>query len=149
MPATKKKQQKEKQFDPAEIAAANDPVDIEAKAEPTTAPKRAAPAVNQVREITITVPVGERGLYVKDGFAVRSLDVSLTRKQAAAAKMGACVVSDAGGRAPGGPRPGHHPEGGTVEHQNDFVRYLLQRFADAVESQLGKDLETDFNLTLR
>lgn len=84
---------------------------------------------------------------VHDGFAVQGINVRLTDRQAAAAKMLWCSLARNGERFQGG--RSSHPEGTAVDGVNDGVRWLFDRIADAIEHETGKQLTRDFGILLR
>ncbi len=112
----------------------------------TTEPPRSdkpAPPEPPTASVLIEVPIGT----VFPDFASPRIDFSATPRQAAAAKMLWCSLTERSARFDGGRT--NHPNGKVVEGPNDGVRWLLDRLADAIENEMGKNLLTDFRLKFR
>ena len=113
---------------------------------PAAAAQKPKPAAKPAElSVPIAVPLGPKGFHVHDGYAATTVELRLTPRQAAAAKMAAALLSESGARAQGGRRVSH-PEGGTVEDNKDALRWLLDCVADAIESQSGTRLMEDYDL---
>ena len=91
-------------------------------------------------EISISLPA----LTCFSGYATRNINFDATRRQAAAAKVLWCSLSEAGERVSGG--RSSHPNGKVADGVNDGIRFLLDKLADRIEESTGKDLLKDFGL---
>jgi hypothetical protein len=81
--------------------------------------------------------------YFGDGrYAAMHLDITLTRRRAAALNFAWASMSVDGVRYAGG--RSSHPEGTVVENGAAAINKLLDDLADGIEQQTGKDLTTDF-----
>lgn len=81
--------------------------------------------------------------YFGDGrYAAMHLDITLTRRRAAALNFAWASMSVDGVRYAGG--RSSHPEGTVVENGAAAINKMLDDLADGIEQQTGKDLTTDF-----
>lgn len=95
----------------------------------------------------IGIVTARESIEVHSGYCTRHIDCKLSPRQAAAAKMGAALLSDRGDRFEGG--RSSHPAGTVVDNAADFMRWLLDRAADDFEQATGKSLVADFDLQFR
>ena len=122
------------------------------KPKPTTTLDHARLAVQSNGEASSSEECAAVGIELPagvcfSGFATPRLDCTLTRRQAAAAKMLWCSAAEEGVRHEGG--YGNHPDGSAVQSIGGGVRYMLDRYADAFEAETGRNLLTDFDLCFR
>jgi len=87
--------------------------------------------------VILEVPIG----IIAAGYTTPNVAFKCTPRQALAAKMLWCSLSDRGDRFAGG--RSSHPDGTTVEGINDGMRWLLDRLADSIEAETGTQLTED------
>ena len=139
-PTGKKPSEKpaEGEFNPAAMAA-----NSQQKEPPAT---EAVPSTSDAVKLAIAIEVDQ--LFVAGGYCTRRVQPVCTPREAAAAKMLACVLNAKNAKVPSG-RSSVNPVGVTVETAPDAVRYLLNLVADAIEAETGSDLTTDYDLSFR
>ena len=126
---------------PADATASTD----DSAADATEREQAAAvtPATETPATVVIELPIGA----VERGFATGRIELRLSPRQAAAMKMLWNTLSSQGSRFAGG--RSSHPEGTVVDQPTDGIRWLMDRYADAIEAETGKSLTKDFELIFR
>lgn len=117
-----------------------DPVE---QVDPVAMAPAALPQDSVVQKLTVSIEAPVH--YCAGGYTTSWFSFRATMRQAAAIKVLWSSLSDLNERFDGG--HGAHPDGTTVNSAAQGLRWLLDRLADEIEAETGKQLLQDFDLT--